>query len=124
MTKAFLLAGLGGMIGSMLRYAVGIGFSKIVKLDFPWGTFTVNLIGCLLIGLVFGFSEKQNWLNDHWRIFLTIGFCGGFTTFSSFAYENISMLQHQNYSGFFLYTIGSVLIGLLAVWAGLLISKI
>lgn len=124
MWKLFLLVGTGGFIGSIARYAAGLGVSKIVKLNFPYGTFLVNLIGCLVIGFIFGLSEKQNWVNDNWRIFLAIGFCGGFTTFSSFAYENLSMLQHHNYSGFFLYVIGSVILGLLAVWGGLLLSRI
>lgn len=124
MIKFFLLVGIGGFIGSIARYAVSLFFSKIVKLDFPYGTFVVNIVGCLLIGIFFGMSEKQNWLNENWRIFLTIGLCGGFTTFSSFAFENLSMLQNHNYSGFFLYTAGSVLLGLMAVWVGLLLSKI
>lgn len=124
MLKLFLLVGMGGFIGSVLRYATGIAASKFLKLSFPYGTFIVNILGCLLIGLILGTSEKENWMNDNWRIFLAIGFCGGFTTFSSFAYENLSMLQHQNYSGFFLYTAGSLMLGLLAVWGGLILSKI
>lgn len=124
MIKAVLLVGLGGFIGSTARFAAGLLFTKLTKPDFPWATFTVNVVGCLLIGLIFGFSEKLDWLNTNWRLFLAVGICGGFTTFSSFAYENISMIHHQNYSGFFLYTAGSVLLGLAAVWAGLLLTKI
>jgi len=124
MGRIFLLVGLGGFLGSIARYGMSLGFSRILPLNFPYGTFTVNILGCLLIGIFFGWSEKHNWMNDEWRIFLTIGFCGGFTTFSSFAYENISMLNNQNYIGFFLYSAGSFLLGLLAVWGGLALTKI
>lgn len=124
MVKTFLLVGLGGFIGSVARYGVGLGFSKIIRLTFPYATFTVNLLGCLFIGLIFGLSEKYDWMTDEWRIFLTLGFCGGFTTFSTFAFENMSMLQNSNYLGFILYSVGSLLLGLLAVWGGLALTKI
>lgn len=121
--KNFLLVGLGGLIGSVARYALGLLFSKIAKTDFPWGTFAVNISGCLLMGVFIGYSVKQNWVNEQWQMFFIIGFCGGFTTFSSFAFENISMLQQQNFSGFILYATGSVLLGLLAIWGGLYLAK-
>lgn len=124
MSKIFLLVGIGGFIGSIARFAVGLGFSKFVYLNFPFGTFTVNIIGSFLIGVFYGLSEKYSWISDDWRIFLTIGFCGGFTTFSAFALENIAMLQNHNYTGFLIYSIGSFVLGLLAVWAGLNLVKI
>lgn len=123
MGKTLLIVGLGGFLGSIARYSLSLAMYKFSPVNFPYGTFLVNVLGCLMIGLIFGISEKSTWLNAEWRIFLAVGFCGGFTTFSTFAYENISMLQNSNYTGFFLYTAGSVLLGLLAVLAGLQLTK-
>ena len=124
MGRMVLLVGLGGFLGSIARYGMGLGFSRILPLNFPYSTFIVNVLGCLLIGIFFGSAEKSEWMNEELRIFLTIGFCGGFTTFSTFAYENLSMLNNQNYIGFFLYSAGSFLLGLLAVYGGLTLTKI
>jgi CrcB protein len=104
---------------------MAILFSKIVSTPFiPYGTLTVNFLGCLLIGMVYGVSERFHLLSPQWRLFLATGVCGGFTTFSAFAYENIIMLQQSNLLGFTFYCVISLLLCLMAVFAGLSIIKI
>src|SRR5579875_2829003 len=96
MIKLFFIIGLGGAIGSFLRYCTGLLFAKSHLSAFPYATLTVNITGCFIIGLLFSSSEKYQWLSVNWRLFLITGFCGGFTTFSTFAYENIKLLQEGN----------------------------
>lgn len=120
--KAFLLIGLGGMIGSVLRYATSLLFAR-TQSDFPWGTWTANILGCLLIGFFYGLSEKNQWLTAEWRLFFVTGFCGGYTTFSAFAYENLKLLEAGNYWAFSIYSISSFTIGLAAVAAGVFLFK-
>lgn len=122
--KTVILVGIGGFIGSAARYLSTLYFNKIVPPPFPFGTFMVNIIGCLLIGVFFGVSERFNWMSSEWRLFLTAGICGGFTTFSAFAYENLRLLQSSNYLTFALYTTASFVVCLMATFAGIALSKI
>jgi CrcB protein len=116
--KNFLLVFLGGGLGSALRYLISKTLNPYIN-SFFLGTFGVNMIGCLLIGFILGLSAKYSSLNNTTVLFLTVGFCGGFTTFSSFALENYGMLREGQFLSFLLYTFGSILIGILAVAAGL-----
>lgn len=118
-----LLAGLGGFLGSALRYGFGQIMLKFFETNFPLGTFFVNIVGSLLIGLALGFFEKGSLLTINWKLFLAVGFCGGFTTFSSFAYENLNLLQNQQYFLSFIYISISLILGLLAVYLGFWIAK-
>ena len=91
MIKNILLVGLGGGIGSMLRYLSQRMADKLYTIHFPWGTFSVNIIGCFLIGIFWGISFKSFETNENWKLFLMTGLCGGFTTFSAFTLEGIGL---------------------------------
>ena len=121
--KAILIIWLGGGIGSVLRYLVQLGISKLVTVTFPAGTFLVNITGCFVIGLLYGLSGRYAALTSEWRLFLITGLCGGYTTFSSFSYESISLFRQGNYTYFILYTVLSVLIGLFSTIGGMNIVK-
>ena len=119
-----ILVGVGGLLGSIARYLTATYFTKLIANPFPFGTFAVNIVGCLVIGVIYGLSARFNWLTPEWRLFLATGFCGGYTTFSSFALENMQLLQQANYTTFTLYSITSFVLGLAAVFMGLLLAKI
>ncbi len=120
MLKNILLVGLGGALGSMLRYAVAVWFKHA---SFPLATFLVNIIGSFIIGLVFAYALRNESFALNWRIFLAAGICGGFTTFSAFSLESMQLLQQQRIGLFFLYVIGSLLLGLAATWLGYTLLK-
>lgn len=124
MIRNILLVGLGGGLGSMVRYFCQRWVALNYPHHFPWGTFAVNITGCLLIGIFWGLGFRSFAATEHWKLFLMTGVCGGFTTFSAFTQEGIGLIREQRLGLFFLYTAGSVLIGLLATYAGMKISRI
>jgi CrcB protein len=124
MLKTLLIIGSGSFIGGIARYLTARAVQNSLISSFPYGTMVVNILGCLLIGLIFGISEKTNLINDEWRVFLTVGFCGGFTTFSTFANENMTLLRDGDFYNFALYTGLSVFLGLVAVFLGNGVTKI
>lgn len=124
MLKILLLIGSGSFIGGVARFVTSRYIQNSIVSAFPYGTFFVNIIGCFLIGLFYGISDRGNLMSAEWRMFLTVGFCGGFTTFSTFANENISLLRDGNFFHFALYTGLSVFLGLMATYAGNLITKV
>ena len=119
MLRSILLVSLGGAVGSSLRYLAGVWFAKFYQSSFPLATFTVNIIGCFLIGLLYAYAARCNWFSSELRLLLITGFCGGLTTFSAFAYENIKLLQEGKTTLFILYSIGTFSLALLAVIAGI-----
>jgi len=120
MIRNFLIAGLGGFLGTMLRYGAGV---VIKSVNFPFSTFTVNIVGCFIIGLVYGTVLKHPDLSQNWKLFLATGICGGFTTFSAFSIEGVQMLQQGRYLIFFLYFALSIILGLAATWLGVRIVQ-
>ena len=120
--KQILLVFIGGGVGSALRYLVG-KFLKTSNSGFPWSTFSVNVLGSLLIGILMGIALKNSSFSENQTLLLITGFCGGFTTFSAFAYENQVFLKEGDFTSFFIYTLGSITLGLAAVFLGLFISK-
>ena len=121
MIREILCVGAGSFIGGALRYAVAVAMRTTGK-GFPWATLTVNIAGCLVIGLLWGaLSRYSN--SQYVNLFLTVGICGGFTTFSTFSKESFAMLPAGNWLWFALYVGGSVALGLLMVAAGYHLSK-
>jgi CrcB protein len=117
--KMLLLVGLGGGLGSMLRYlATCFITSRITRFPAIYGTFAVNFTGCLLIGLAIGLSERYAWFSPQIRLFVATGICGGYTTFSAFAYENINLLRNGNYFASLIYVLASVIICFSATFIG------
>jgi CrcB protein len=123
MIKTLIFVGSGGFLGSIARFLASRYIQNNFPSAFPYGTFFVNISGCLLIGLIYGFSERSSLLTPGWKLFLTVGFCGGFTTFSTFANENLALLRDGAYFNFSLYTGLSVLLGIAATFFGVLITK-
>lgn len=123
MIRTLLIVGAGGFIGSIMRYLVQFFVEKGLSSTFPWGTLIANIAGSLIIGMVFGLAEKGNLLSAEWRIFLAVGICGGFTTFSSFAYNNLNMIKEQAYGQLFLNVGGSLILGIFAVYLGIILVR-
>ena len=121
--KPFLYVGIGGLVGSMARYALHLLISSRNLSVFPWGTFTVNIAGCLLIGLLIGLESRHVIISDPLKWLLITGLCGGFTTFSTFSIESLGLLHQQHYTSFVAYTAGSVVLGLLATFLGYSLMK-
>lgn len=114
--REFLFVFIGGGVGSMMRYLVGKLLST-PAIGFPWATFTVNVVGCFLIGLLTTWMARHT-LSADLRLLLVVGFCGGFTTFSTFSNEALALIRSGETMLFILYLAGSIVAGLLAVWAG------
>lgn len=123
MDRAYLsqltLVGMGGFVGSAARFAIsGLVQRSLPLSTFPWGTLAVNVLGCLAIGFLGGLLETRQLLSPAWRIFLLIGVLGGFTTFSTFAYETLGLLHESDAVRAAANLAGQIVLGLAAAWAG------
>ncbi|RYD58695.1 MAG: fluoride efflux transporter CrcB [Sphingobacteriales bacterium] len=119
MLRAFLLVGMGGFAGSAARYAVGLMINRTEPTGFPLATFIINLAGCFLIGILSGLAVRNNWMQQDGWLVLATGFCGGFTTFSTFALEQNNLLSRGAYLTTVLYAGLSLMLGLLLCKAGM-----
>lgn len=124
MLKQLLLIGTGGFIGSVARYLISRLNTRVDWLSIPIGTLTVNVLGSLLIGFLIGISEKSPILTVEWRMFLMVGLCGGFTTFSSFTGENLVLLKNGQILPLLLYTGLSIFLGFIAVYLGYISTRL
>lgn len=122
--KILLFIGSGSFLGGIARYLLSRGIQNSVITSFPLGTFWVNIIGCFLIGLIYGLSDRGTPISNELRLFLAVGFCGGFTTFSTFSNENLALLRDGSILYFSLYAGLSVFLGLLATFGGHALTKI
>lgn len=123
MLRTMLIAGMGGFLGTCLRYLTGRLCGMMVVSTFPIGTFVVNILGSLLIGVLFGLAERSNVISPTMSALLITGFCGGFTTFSSFANDTYMLLSQRHWFVMVLYTSMSIILGVLMVVAGRMLIK-
>ena len=121
--RQILLVFVGGGLGSILRFAIGKWLNS-PNTGIPYGTFLTNILGSLFIGLILGWAIKNNQLNSGAVLLLATGFCGGFTTFSTFAYENHMLLKTGDLFNFALYTLASLVLGFAAVFGGMALSRL
>lgn len=124
MLKNILVVALGGGVGSALRYLVSISVQKSMSVTFPWGTLAVNIIGCIVIGFLYGIADKGLLVATEWRLFLMVGICGGFTTFSAFAGEGFTLLRTGEIFSLAIYAGLSLFLGILAVYISYTITNL
>ena len=120
--KQLLLVFIGGGVGSSLRYWIS-KYLNSAETGIPYGTFAANIIGSFIIGIVLGLALKNNSVSQNTVLLVATGFCGGFTTFSTFAYENHIFLKSGDFMSFALYTLASFVVGFAAVFGGMYLVK-
>lgn len=123
MIKTFMIVGIGSFFGGGCRFLLSKVVQNMIEYSFPLGTMVVNILGCFLIGLFYGLFDRGGLMNPDLKMFLTVGFCGGFTTFSTFMNENFQLLKDGNFFYVALYVSISLFVGLLALYFGHLIIK-
>ena len=120
MIRLILIVGTGGFIGTIARFFANELMKKITSINFPLATLFVNILGCLIIGVIYGLIDKGKFHEPEFRLFLTTGICGGFTTFSAFSVENIIMIRNGEFLNVFAYLAISILFGFAATYLGMI----
>lgn len=123
MLKTLIIIGFGGFFGSISRYVLSQFIDKNLTSFYPYGTFLVNFIGCVLLGFIYAMGEKEQILSSDMRFFLATGFCGSFTTFSTFSYENQELLNQGQWGIALTYIILSIIIGISATFGGVFLGR-
>ena len=123
MQKYFFIA-VGGSLGAIARYWVGTEVANRLGTKFPYGTFVINISACIIIGFFLTYLSKRAELNPAWRFLIPTGFVGAYSTFSTYEWETLSSLRTGAFSLAALYAIGSLLLGLLAAWAGAILAEV
>lgn len=125
MWKEILFVGIGGAFGSIIRFVLSRLVIRYVAIEWTFaGTLAVNITGCFLIGLLTGWMLAYQPENQLFRLLLIVGFCGGYTTFSTFAFENLRLIQTNQWSLFAFYTLTSIILGLVAIWGGMKLVRV
>ena len=117
------IAGAGGFVGTCCRFLVNRLFLVTWKASFPLATFTINILGCFIFGLLTGLLSKSGVISPRWNALFITGFCGGFTTFSTFSYESFNLGMNGEMVQSLIYIFSSIVVGLLAVWVGVLLTR-
>lgn len=115
---------MGSFTGGISRYLISKYVQNMANYSFPIGTFVVNIIGCFIIGLLYGLFDRGNLMNSNLRLFLTVGFCGGFTTFSTFIGDNFQLFKGDNFFYLSLYLSASIIGGYLLLFLGYSLIKL
>ena len=122
MLNSFMIF-LGGGLGSVLRYLTKVLCDKVLPLSYPWGTFSVNIIGSFVLGFLFFHFLNKSEVDTSVKLFFTIGLTGGFTTFSTFSLDIVNLIKNDQLGLCILYILASVLLSVLAIYAGAYVSK-
>ena len=122
--QKYLLIAVGGALGSIARYWVGSAIANRMGTKFPYGTFVINVTACVIIGFSLSFMARRANLNPGWRFLIPIGFIGAYSTFSTYEWETLSTIRSGAFAIAALYAVGSLILGLAAVWGGSLLAEI
>jgi fluoride exporter len=121
--EKYLYIAIGGSLGSIARYWVGSTVSGRLGTKLPYGTFVINITACVIIGFVITYLGRRAELNPAWRFLIPVGFVGAYSTFSAYEWETLSSLRSGAYLLAVLYAVGSLLLGLVAVWCGSVLAE-